>query len=150
MEEMLKATIDAAVKMKAITTREFERVIVDSTVSEKAIAYPTDSRLLEIARYQLVKAAKAVGIKFKQTYAIEGKTLRHKAAGYAQAKQFKRLRRTLKRQRTVVGIVIRETQRKLERLQPAASGLMDKLNDLLRKAQRLVIQKPKDKNKLYA
>lgn len=150
VEEMLKATIDAAVKMKAITTREFEQVIVDSTVSEKAIAYPTDSRLLEIARYQLVKAAKAVGIKFKQTYAIEGKTLRHKAAGYAHAKQFKRLRRTLKRQRTVVGIVIRETQRKLERLQPAASGLMDKLNDLLCKAQRLVIQKPKDKNKLYA
>lgn len=32
VEELLKATIDAAVKMKAIRPSEFERVIVDSTV----------------------------------------------------------------------------------------------------------------------
>ncbi len=150
VEELLKATIDAAVKMKAIRPGEFERVIVDSTVSEKATAYPTDNRLLEVARHQLVKAANAVGIKFKQTYAAEGKTLRRKAAGYAHAKQFKRLKRTLKRQRTIVGIVIRETQRKLERLKPAASSLLDKLNNLIHQAQRLVDQRPKDKNKLYA
>ena len=34
--------------LKAIKPAEFERVIVDSTVQEKAIAYPTDSRLLEV------------------------------------------------------------------------------------------------------
>ncbi len=28
---------------------EFERIIVDTTVQEKAIAYPVESRLLEIA-----------------------------------------------------------------------------------------------------
>lgn len=59
--------------------------------------------MLEIARYQVLKAAKAVGIGLKQTVAKEGKTLRRKAGGYAHAKQFKRLRRTLKRQRTVLG-----------------------------------------------
>lgn len=150
VEELLKATIDAAVQMKAIRPSEFERVIVDSTVSEKAIAYPTDNRLLEIARYQLVKAANAVGIKFKQTYAAEGKMLRNKAAGYAHAKQTRRLTRTLKRQRTILGIVIRETQRKLEKLQPIASSLLDKLINLIEQAQRLVDQRQQDKNKLYA
>ncbi len=150
VEELLKATIDAAVKMKAIRPSEFERVIVDSTVVEKAVAYPTDSRLLEIARYQLVKSAKQFGIKFKQTFAMEGKQLKCKAAGYAHAKQFRRLRRVLKRQRTIVGIVIREIQRKLEVLKPESSALLDKLNTLLQRAQRLVDQKPKDKNKLYA
>ena len=35
--------------MKAVTPVEFERVIVDTTVQEKAIAYLTDSRLLEVA-----------------------------------------------------------------------------------------------------
>ena len=154
VEELLKATIDAAVKMKAIRPSEFERVIVDSTVSEKAIAYPTDSRLLEIARHQLVKAAKAVGIEFKQTHATEGKALRRKAAGYAHAKQYRRLRRTLRRQRTVAGIVMRHIERKLAQSHgqhpPKHTGLLEKLRTLLQHAQRLVDQKPKDKNKLYA
>ena len=95
VEELLKATIDTAVKIKAIRPSEFERVIVDSAVVEKAVTYPTDSRLLEIARYQLTKIAKQLGIKFKQTFAKEGKQLRRKAAGYAHAKQFRRLRWTI-------------------------------------------------------
>lgn len=59
VEELLKTTIEAAVAMKAIRPAEFERVIVDSTVQPKAIAYPVDARLLEIARNQVVKAARA-------------------------------------------------------------------------------------------
>lgn len=46
VEELLAATIAAAVQMKAVRPVEFERVIVDTTVQEKAIAYPTDSRIL--------------------------------------------------------------------------------------------------------
>jgi len=56
VEELLKATIDAAVETNAIKPEEFERVIVDSTVQEKAIAHPVDSRLLEIARYKVAPA----------------------------------------------------------------------------------------------
>jgi hypothetical protein len=44
-----------------VTKREFERVIVDSTVQEKAIAYPTDSRLLEVARDKIARLAKRAG-----------------------------------------------------------------------------------------
>jgi IS5 family transposase len=93
LEQLLKFTIQTAVEIKAIKPAELERVIVDSTVQEKAIAHPVDSRLLEIARYKVVKAAKAVGIALKQTFAAEGKELRRKAGGYAHAKQFKRLSR---------------------------------------------------------
>ena len=38
MQAILKATIDTAVSSKAINPAEFERIIVDSTVQEKAIA----------------------------------------------------------------------------------------------------------------
>ena len=72
VEELLKATIDTAVASKAIKPVEFEEIIVDSTVQKKAIAHPVDSRLLEIARYKVVKAAKAAGIVLKQTFAKEG------------------------------------------------------------------------------
>ena len=47
------------------------------------------------------------------TYAKEGKELRRKAGGYAHAKQFRRMRKTVKRQRTILGIVLREIKRKL-------------------------------------
>ena len=81
VEELLKATIDTAVATKAVRPAEFERVIVDTTVQEKAIAHPVDSRLLEIARAKVVQAAKRVGISLKQTFVHEGKELRRKAGG---------------------------------------------------------------------
>jgi len=150
VEELLKATIDAAVEAKAVKPAEFERVIVDSTVQEKAIAHPVDSRLLEIARHKVVQAAKAVGIDLKQTYVKEGKELRRKAGGYAHAKQYRRLRRTVKRQRTILGILIREVQRKLPEVQPESAVSLNRLGTLLERAEKIRTQQPKDKNKLYA
>lgn len=150
VEELLKATIDCAVATEAVKPDEFKRVIVDTTVQEKAIAYPTDSRLLEIARYQVVKAAKEAGIALKQTHAKDGRMLRRKAGGYAHAKQFKRLGRVLKRQRTILGIVIREVRRKLDGNTVASPLALARLQTLLERAERIRTQKPKDKNKLYA
>jgi transposase, IS5 family len=95
VEELLKATIDTAVHSKAVKPAEFERVIVNTTVMEKAIAHPVDSRLLEIARHKVVVAARRAGIQLKQTFARESKTLRRKAGGYAHAKQFTRLKKVL-------------------------------------------------------
>lgn len=157
LELLLKATIDTAVQTKAIKPQELERVIVDSTVQEKAIAHPTDSRLLEIARHKVVGTARRLGLKLKQTFANEGQELRRRAGGYAHAKQFKRLKKVLKRQRTILGIVIREIRRKLVlRLQPgsdmeAPSALtLTTMNTWLERAERIRSQRPKDKNKLYA
>jgi len=129
---LLKATIDTAVASKVIKPAEFERVIVDTTVQEKAIAHPVDSRLLEIARHKVVAAAKRSGIALKQTFAKEGKTLRRKAGGYAHAKQFKRLRRVVKRQRTILGIVLREVQRKIGQASEATVLALANLQTLTR------------------
>lgn len=150
VEEILKATIDASIQLKAMAPQDLESVTVDTTVSEKAIAYPTDSRLLEQARDQLVQAGKQLGVKYKQTYAQEGNTLHRKACGYARAKQFRRLKRMVRRQKTILGILIRESLRKLERLKPSPSPALDEFNRLLAHAQRLEQQQRQDKNKLYA
>jgi IS5 family transposase len=162
LEQLLKATIDCAVQTEAVRPGEFERVIVDSTVQSKAIAHPVDSRLLEIARHKVVRAAKRCGISLKQTYAKEGKTLRRQAGGYAHAKQFKRLRRTVNRQRTILGVVMREVQRKRDAdtaavaagSAPAHEAASDKaVSDLtmwLERAGRIHTQRRETKNKLYA
>ena len=155
LEQLLKATIETAVEIKAIKPAELERVIVDTTVQEKAMAHPVDSRLLEIARHKVVSAAKRSGISLKQTFAAEGGALRRKAGGYAHAKQFKRLKKAVKRQRTILGVVMREVQRKLEAMKPSetttptASG-RNALATLLERAERIRTQKLSDKNKLYA
>jgi IS5 family transposase len=150
VEELLKATIDTAVSTKAVRPVEFERIIVDSTVQEKAIAHPVDSRLLEIARAKVVQAAKFAGITLKQTFVKEGKELRRKAGGYAHAKQFRRLARTVKRQRTLLGIVLREVKRKLSTATTESVNTITRLHTLLERAERIRTQQPKDKNKLYA
>ena len=150
VEELLKATIDTAVATKAVRPSEFERVIVDTTVQEKAIAHPTDSRLLEIARHKVVAAAKAAGVRLKQTFAGEGRRLRHKAGRYAHAKQYRRLHRVLRRQRTVLGIVLREIGRKLAIAPDGPGAAVQRLQELMKRAERIRAQRPKDKGKLYA
>jgi len=147
VEQLLKTTIEAAVTMKAVKPVELERVIVDSTVQEKAVAHPTDSRLLEVARAKIAQLAKRAGLQLKKTHEREGKTLRRRAGGYAHAKQFKRLRQVVRRQRTILGVLLREVQRKMTTLVQAAQ---DQLKPWLERAERIHSQRPHDKNKLYA
>jgi IS5 family transposase len=116
-----------------------------------------DSRLLEIARHKAAAAAKRVGIALKQTFAREGKHLRRKAGGYGHAKQFRRLRRVLKRQRTILGIVIRDAQRGLQALlerqgsdEPQRAKAISDLSTVLERAERIRTQQRHSKDKLYA
>jgi len=112
VEELLAQTINAAVNLKLIVKAELARVVVDSTVQQKAVAYPTDSQLLETARAKLVEAAQEAGVELKQTFAKEAGSLRYKAGRYAHARQFKRMRRAIQRQRTIVARLRREIERK--------------------------------------
>jgi IS5 family transposase len=150
VEELLKASIDTAVHMGAIKSAEFERIIVDSTVQEKAIAFPTDSRLLEVARHKLVKAAKSIGIELKQTFVKEGKMLRRKSGGYAHARQYRRLHRVVRRQRTICAKLMREIERKMTLVKASTPQALQGLRMVLERVARLLAQRPKDKNKLYA
>ena len=152
VEELLAQTINVAVDLKLIKPQELARVIVDSTVQHKAIAHPTDSRLLETARAKLVQAAKDVGIALKQTHAKEGAQLSRKAGRYAHARQFKRMRSAIKRQRTIVGKLQREIERKASAIWAAVQAA---LGDTLNKAQRIWAQSAGRKavdgqRKLYA
>jgi len=60
-ERLLKETIEAGLKLKAVKGTQLKRINVDTTVQEKAIAFPTDARLYYKMRDLLVKAAEARG-----------------------------------------------------------------------------------------
>ena len=143
LEELLKETIRLAVREKHLPKNDLARVTVDTTVQEKNITFPTDSKLLYKAIRKLGSAAKSRGIPLRQSYVRVGKKAAVKVSRYAHAKQFKRMRRPLRKLRTYVGRLIRDIRRK-------ATNIDDGLGTLLDRADRIRRQQPKDAKKLYS
>jgi IS5 family transposase len=122
----------------------FWTIVLDTNVQPKAIAHPTDSRLLNRAREQLVDPAQGCGIALRQSYVRVGRAAEHQAGRYAHARQYRRMRREIRRLRTWLGRVIRDIERK------APAEISQGLRDRLALAKRLHAQQRDSKNKLYA
>lgn len=147
MEWLLAQTIVAAASAKVIKRQSLNKVIVDSTVQEKAVAYPTDSKLLNRGREQLVKVAAEAGMRLRQNYNRIAPKLCAKIARYAHAKQYKRMQSHLKKLKTLVSRVWRDASRQLGRV---PEHLKPNFIDLLHKVERVLKQQPKDSHKLYS
>lgn len=147
VEWLLTETIEAARRGKVVKAKSFEKIIIDTTVMEKAVAYPTDSRLLERGRQHLVKLAGALGISLRQNYNREAPRLAAQVGRYAHAKQFRRMKASLKSLRTLVGRVWRDIDRKLDCQDEVQCA---KAASILARVKQLLEQKPKDKGKLYS
>jgi IS5 family transposase len=146
MERVLKATVAMALESRTIKVSSLERVTVDTTVQEKAIAHPTDSRLYLKALQSLVRQAKRAGITLRQSHTRLAKKASAKAGRYAHARQYRRMRRELKRLRTYLGRVHRDIGRKI-----AGDGEREaRFARLLGLVERLLAQQPQDNNKLYS
>lgn len=141
------ATIEAAHRGGVVRAASVDRVIVDTTVMPKAIAHPTDSRLLEKSRQQLVAVAENTAWPCVRTTTARPPGLAAQIGRYAHAKQFKRMRKAVRTLRTRVGRVQREVARQLDRVPEQAKA---KVSDLLARTGRILTQRTKDKNKLYA
>ena len=146
LSEMLKASVDAALDTGTVKRSSLERITVDTTVQPKAIAYPTDGRLYLKALMALVRLAKRFGIELRQSHTRLAKAAALRVGRYAHARQFRRMRRELKKLRTYLGRVYRDICRKI-------AGNLDleaRFARLLGLVERLLAQKPKDRHKLYA
>jgi transposase, IS5 family len=111
---LVQESLSTAIRLKAARPADFKEVIVDTTVQEKAVSFPTDAKLMHRARERLVKLAHKHGVALRQSYARVGKFALIKHQRYAHAKQFKRANKALKRLRTMLGAVIRDITRKLD------------------------------------
>ena len=147
VETLLMVSIEAARRIGMMKAASVDHVIVDTTVMPKAVAYPTDSRLLEKSRQHLVKLANEHQIDLRQNYNREAPRLAAQIGRYAHAKQYKRMKKAIRTLRTRVGRVQREIERKIDQISQAHQA---QARDLLDRVNRIRTQKPKDKNKLYA
>ena len=131
----------------AIDTKDLERVAIDTTVQEKAIAHPTDARLTHRAIEKLVELAKREGVKLRQSYLRLAKRAAIMVGRYTHAHQFKRARRELKFLRTRLGRIIRDIRRKIE----GDSALEDRFGPLLDLALRVRHQEQRQRGpKVYS
>jgi IS5 family transposase len=146
-EFMLNLTIVAGIVTQTVTKASLAVVNVDTTVQEKAIAYPTDAKLYHKARSALVKQAKQMGICLRQSYERLSKRALMMNGRYAHARQMQRAKREQKRLKTYLGRVIRDIERKLDNQQTTNHF---RLNRLLEIAKRIHAQQRHDKNKVYS
>lgn len=145
-EEILKETIFLALKSNALSEKDLLEVYVDTTVQEKTIQFPTDTRLYLKAIRVLNRLASKHSIKPKQSYKFTAPKLALKQSRYAHAKQMKRARKCTKKLKTSFGRLLRDLQRKFRGAKIDGSR-SEKVFELCRK---LYNQKKSDKNKIYS
>lgn len=143
VEKLLKQVLKTAMSQQALKPSEISRVNVDTTVQEKAIAFPTDARLYDKARRALVRVACKHQVQLRQSYVRLGKQALFRQSRYAAARQGKRAKQQTRKLRTYLGRVIRDIERKLKELP-------QDLQALLETAKRIHQQQPKDSSKLYS
>jgi len=105
MELFLSETLDTAKREGQLTERHMERVNVDTTVPEKAIAYPTDAWLYHKAWVLLALASKRGGIALRQNCLRLGKRALIMSSLYAHARQMRRAKREQKKLKNYLGRV---------------------------------------------
>ncbi len=110
---LIQESLAVATRAGAAKPSDFSRLIVDTTVQPKAIAFPTDAKLMHRARERLVRLAKKTGVSLRQSYERVGKHALIAHQRYAHAKQFRRANRALRTIRTCLGRACRDIARKV-------------------------------------
>ena len=110
---LIQESLSVATRTGAAKPSDFSKVIVDTTVQEKAIAFPADAKLMHRARERLVRLAKKHGMSLRQSYQRIGKHALIAHQRYAHAKQFKRANKALRKIRTYLGRVERDIARRI-------------------------------------
>ena len=128
LEKVFQESLAVAHRVGALREKDLERVTVDTTVQEKAIAFPTAAKLMQRARERLVRLAREHGIALRQSYTRLGKRALIMQGRYRHAKQHKRANKALRKLKTYLGRTVRDIRRKTaqeERLTPTNTASLD-------------------------
>ncbi len=147
LQALLQESLRVAHATGALATKDLERVAVDTTVQPKAVAHPTDARLMHRALEKLVALAERSGVKLRQSYRRVAKRAAIMVGRYTHAHQFKRAQRQLKFLRTRLGRVIRDIGRKIA----GDPVLEQRFAELLSRARQVRSQNQRQRGwKLYS
>jgi IS5 family transposase len=121
-----------------------KEVLIDSTVQEKNITYPTDAKLHKRIIEKVNSIANQEGITLRQTYTRTLKQLMIDQRFHNHPKRRKKAKAALRKIKTIAGRQVRDIERQFDPDQKVKyEGLMVILNKIL-------IQQKGDKNKIYS
>jgi transposase, IS5 family len=119
-------------------------VVIDSTVQEKAVTYPTDTKLCRRIIARCWKLADRHGVRLRRRYTKMVRQSLLAQRWRQHPKRRKEARRGVRRLRTIAGRLVRELTRKLP---PETVAAQAKNFALYR---RVLAQKPRDTDKVYS
>lgn len=146
-EWLLNQTLQAGKKLGVLKTSSLDKVMVNTTCMEKVIVHPVDSKLFNRIREHLLKVAESLNSPLRQNHNQVAPQLVNKATRYGHAKQYAHMHKASNKLRTILGRVIRDTERKAH---DRNTTLTAKISELLALAKRLRAQQKNSKDKVYA
>ena len=142
-EEGATLILAATAQMHGKRAQESE-IVIDTTVQEKNITHPTDTKLARKIIQRCWKLADQNGVKLRRRYRKDVRQHLMAQRWRGHARRQKAARKGVRKLKTIAGRLIRELERKLPL---EVLGQQKKRFALYRRVLR---QKTKDKNKIYS
>ena len=138
-EKLLKVSIQLFGK-----EAQEKEVLIDSTVQEKNITYPTDAKLHKRIIEKVNKIAKQEGISLRQTYTRTLKQLMIDQRFHSHPKRRKKAKAASRKIKTIAGRQVRDITRQFTPSQEK------KYQELFITMNKILTQQRGDKNKIYS
>jgi len=110
------------VNAEEITQKEMKSVMIESTVQEKNITFPTDAKLYRKLIGKVLNMASKEGIDLRRTSTRELKSLKLKARFMNHPKQMKEGKKAVRRIRTIARALVGDISRKMNVYQQSFYG----------------------------
>ena len=119
-------------------------VVIDTTVQEKNITFPTDDKQRKKIIRKCIDIARKEGVELRQTYSRTVKKLSYQQRLRRTKAQQQLARRADRRIRTIAGRLVRDLKNKL------SGAAWERRKAEIALFERMLAQKRQDKNKLYS
>lgn len=135
--------LQVSIEVHGVKAKENE-LLIDSTVQEKNITFPTDTKLHERISKKCVAIAKKEGLKLRQTYSRTLKQLILAQRFRNHPKNYKKAQQSARKLQTIAGRLTRELKRKLP------VDTFQQYSDLFEIFDRVLAQQRNSSQKIYS
>ncbi len=142
-KEGLEKILKMSIALHGKNSKEKE-VVIDTTVQEKNITYPTDVKLHKKIIDKCVKIARTEGVQLRQSYKRISKQLVIDQRGNRSKNGKARAKKSAKKLKTIAGRLTRELRRKLSK------AILQKYATELKLFAQVLDQQKGDRNKIYS
>jgi IS5 family transposase len=140
----LEKVFELSVKIQSKEDLNGNDIIMDTTVQEKNITYPTDAKLARKIIDNCNKIADLENVEQRQRYTRTVKKLKTLVRFGHHPKQKKIAKKAVRKLKTIAGRLVRELMRKLE------PSILNGYKNKLELFQKVLNQNQNDKNKIYS